>query len=121
MNRVEGFSNVNIEEKLAKALVRLINRAKGRRVTVKTVALVKLAGLDEKHRNILKAARMLSKLSKEKIIKVEFKEKISRAKSIMYVVDDQMDLWRLSKLNPDDATKVILESLEKFKNKSKAS
>jgi|GEM_PF-518793 hypothetical protein len=119
MGVVAMVESGNIEEKLAKALVKLIGGARGRRVTIKTATLVKLAGLDEKHRNILKAAKMLSKLSKERVIKVEFKEKISRAKSIMYVVDDQMDLWRISKLNPDDATKIILKSLERFKNKAR--
>ncbi|WP_291767648.1 hypothetical protein [Caldivirga sp. UBA161] len=113
--------SVNIEEKLAKALVRLISSSRGRRVTIKTATLVRLAGLDEKHRNILKAAKMLSKLSKERVIKIEFKDKVSRAKSIMYVVDDQMDLWRISKVNPDDAIRSILKSLERFKNRAKLS
>lgn len=109
------MDSVNIDEKLARALVKMIMGARGRRVTIKTSALVRLAGLEDRHKNILKAAKMLSKLSKRSIIRVEFKDKISRAKSIMYVVDDQMDIWKMSKTNPEAAIRTILDSLGKIK------
>ncbi len=107
-----------VEERLARAFVEFISKARGRKATVKASTLVRLAGLEERHSYILKAARMLSRLSKAKIVRVEVKDKISRAKSIMYIVDDQMDIWRESKRNPEGALRILLKALEETKGKS---
>lgn len=97
----------DLDTKITKAIVELIRRSKGRKLTLKATVLVRVAGLDERHKNILKAARLLSKLAGERVIKIERKVKTSKSKSIMYVVDESLDIWHLSKDRPDEATSFL--------------
>lgn len=108
----------DMEDKITKAIVELIRRSKGRKLTLKATVLVRVAGLDERHKNILKAARLLSKLAGERVIKIERKAKTSKSKSIMYVVDESLDIWRMSKDKPDEATSFLDSLTKRFHNRS---
>ncbi len=98
--------------KIVRALVDLVSRSRGRRVTIKAKSLLKLAGVDSKHSNILKAAKVLGKLAKWGYVKIEGgKEGASKSRVLRYVVTENMEVWKLAKENPENAVRELMKVL----------
>ncbi|MEZ0319916.1 MAG: hypothetical protein ABWK05_08010 [Pyrobaculum sp.] len=94
-----------IEKKLIEALIILLLNAKGRVVSIKATSLAKLAGLGADHSAVLKAARLLKKLSHYKIIKTAYENK--RNKTYRYVLRADDDLWQITKKDPARAREIL--------------
>ncbi|MEM1597266.1 MAG: hypothetical protein QXP31_11895 [Pyrobaculum sp.] len=94
-----------IEKKLIEALIVLLLNAKGRVVSIKATSLAKLAGLGTDHSAVLKAARLLKKLSNYKVIKTAYENK--RNKTYRYVLRADDDLWQITKKDPERAREIL--------------
>ncbi len=106
----------DLDLRLIEALVEFIRKSRGRKVTIRANTLVKISGLENKQSHILRAARMLKILSTLKLLKVEFKDKI-KSRILRYIVDDNMELWKLAKKSPEKTIHKILSILKTFSRK----
>lgn len=106
----------DLDLKLIEALVEFIRKSRGRKVTIRANTLVKISGLENKQSHILRAARMLKILSTLKLLKVEFKDKI-KSRILRYIVDDDMELWKLAKKSPEKTIHKVLNILKTFSRK----
>lgn len=97
-----------VEKKLIEALIVLLLNAKGRVVSIKAVSLAKLAGLGNSHSAILKAARLLQKLSRHNFLRSAPDSKKNKTYRYYVKIDDE--LWQLVKKDPKRA-KEILEGI----------
>lgn len=106
------------ESRIVKALVDLVNRSRGRRVTIKARSLLKFAGLDSKHSNILRTAKVLGKLANNGYVRVESNKTVkSKSKILRYIITESMDLWRIAKENPDSAVNILMSRLKELSGK----
>jgi len=99
----------NIERRLVEALIVLLLNARGKVVSIKATSLAKMAGLGSNHGAILKAARLLRKLSMYKFLKIEPSSKSS--KTYRYILKTDDELWQIVKKDPERAKEIILKLL----------
>ncbi|WP_243680048.1 hypothetical protein [Vulcanisaeta souniana] len=59
------------DSRIVKALIDLISKSKGRRITIKARSLLKFAGLNGRHSDILKTAKVLGRLADDGYVRVE--------------------------------------------------
>lgn len=105
---------MDVELLLIGALVDAVRRAKGKRLSIKAATLVRLAGLNEEHSHILKAANVLSKLNRANIVKAEVK-RMSRGRVLRYVIDESNPLWRIARESREKAVEFLQSKLQLFK------
>jgi len=110
----------DLESRIIRALVDFVKRSRGRRVTVRASSLLRIAGLDNRHTNILRVAKVLGRLSREGLMRIEAQRKLSRSKVLKYCVTESMDLWRLAKENPEGTVSILLERLRGLKKQGAA-
>ena len=109
------------DSRIIKALVDLVSKSKGRRVTIKARSLLKFAGLNDKHSDILKTAKVLGKLANDGYVRVESTKPIkTRSRVLRYIITESMELWRLAKENPDNAVNILLKRLRDLSNYGEA-
>jgi hypothetical protein len=106
----------DLETRIVRALVDFVRKSRGRRVTVKASSLLRFAGLDGRHTDILKTAKVLGRLAHEGLVRVETRRKLSRSKVLKYCITESMDLWRLARENPDSTIGVLVERLRRLRN-----
>jgi len=99
----------NIERRLVEALIVLLLNARGKVVSIKATSLAKTAGFGSNHSAILKAARLLRKLSMYKFLKTEPSSK--RSKTYRYILRTDDELWQIAKKDPERAKEIILKLL----------
>ena len=105
------------DSRIIKALVDLVSKSRGRRVTIKARSLLKFAGLNDKHSDILKTAKVLGKLANDGYVRVESTKPIkTRSRVLRYIITESMELWRLAKENPDNAVNILLKRLRDLSN-----
>ncbi|GAB6945767.1 hypothetical protein [Vulcanisaeta sp. JCM 14467] len=105
------------DSRIIKALVDLVSKSKGKRVTIKARSLLKFAGLNDKHSDILKTAKVLGKLASDGYVRVESTKPIkTRSRVLRYIITESMELWRLAKENPDNAVNILLKRLRDLSN-----
>ncbi|WP_069808367.1 hypothetical protein [Vulcanisaeta thermophila] len=103
------------EVRIIKALVDLVNKSRGRRITIKARSLLKFAGIDGKHSNILKTAKVLGKLANDGYVRVEGNRPVkSRSRILRYIITESMELWKLAKENPDVAVNLLMSRLRRL-------
>ena len=103
--------------RIIKALVDLVSKSKGKRVTIKARSLLKFAGLNDKHSDILKTAKVLGKLASDGYVRVESTKPIkTRSRVLRYIITESMELWRLAKKDPDNAVNILLKRLRDLSN-----
>ena len=109
------------DSRIVKALVDLISRSRGKRVTIKARSLLKFAGLDSKHSNILRTAKVLGRLANDGYVRVESSKPVkSRSRILKYIITESMELWRLAKENPDGTVNILLKRLREMSKYSNA-
>ena len=107
--------------RIIKALVDLVSKSKGKRVTIKARSLLKFAGLNDKHSDILKTAKVLGKLASDGYVRVESTKPIkTRSRVLRYIITESMELWKLAKENPDNAVNILLKRLRDLSNYGEA-
>ena len=107
--------------RIIKALVDLVSKSKGKRVTIKARSLLKFAGLNDKHSDILKTAKVLGKLASDGYVRVESTKPIkTRSRVLRYIITESMELWKLAKENPDNAVSILLKRLRDLSNYGEA-
>ena len=99
------------EKKLIEALVVLLLNARGKIVSIKATSLAKIAGLGENHGAILKAARLLQKLSMYKVVRIAPERRGN--KTYRYVVKADDELWQLVRKDPEKAREVLMKIISK--------
>ena len=105
------------DSRIIKALVDLVSKSRGRRVTIKARSLLKFAGLNDKHSDILKTAKVLGKLASDGYVRVESTKPIkTRSRVLRYIITESMELWKLAKENPDNAVNILLKRLRDLSN-----
>jgi hypothetical protein len=108
-----------VDSRIIKALVDLISKSRGRRVTIKARSLLKFAGLDSKHSNILKTAKVLGRLANDGYVRVEYsKPDKSRSRILKYIITESMELWKAAKENPEGTVNVLLKRLRDMSNQA---
>jgi hypothetical protein len=108
-----------VDSRIVKALVDLISKSRGRRVTIKARSLLKFAGLDSKHSNILKTAKVLGRLANDGYVRAEYsKPDKSRSRILKYIITESMELWRAAKENPEGTVNVLLKRLRDMSNQA---
>ncbi|MEM0479236.1 MAG: hypothetical protein QXS16_02840 [Pyrobaculum sp.] len=100
-----------IEKKLIEALVILLLNAKGRVVTIKAVSLAKLAGFGNNHSAVLKAARLLQRLSRQNFLRSVAESK--KNKTYRYYLKYEDELWQLVKKDPERAKEILASIISK--------
>ena len=101
-----------VDSRIIRALVELISKSRGRRITVKARSLLKFAGLDYKHSNILRTARVLGKLASSGYVRTESSKPVkSRSRILRYIITESMELWKAAKENPESAVNMLLSKL----------
>ncbi|MDT7863135.1 MAG: hypothetical protein RQ877_01950 [Vulcanisaeta sp.] len=107
------------DSRIIKALVDLISKSRGRRVTIKARSLLKFAGLDSKHSNILRTAKVLGRLASNGYVRVESSKPIkSRSRILKYIITESMELWKSAKENPDGTVNMLLKRLRDMSNQA---
>jgi hypothetical protein len=101
----------NIEKRLIEALIVLLLNAKGRVVSIKATSLAKLAGLGTDHGAILKAARLLQKLSRHRFLTTAPDSK--KNKTYRYVLKSEDELWQLVKKDPERAKELLAKIINR--------
>ncbi len=105
------------DSRIVKALIDLISKSRGRRITIKARSLLKFAGLNSRHSDILKTAKVLGKLADDGYVRVEAnKPTRARSRVLKYIITESMELWRLAKENPNGATNILLKRLKDLSN-----
>ncbi|ADY00726.1 MAG: hypothetical protein ACP5GZ_09080 [Vulcanisaeta sp.] len=105
------------DSRIVKALIDLISKSRGRRVTIKARSLLKFAGLNGRHSDILKTAKVLGKLASDGYVRVESTKPIkTRSRVLRYIITESMELWKLAKENPNGAANVLLRRLRDLSN-----
>ncbi len=99
----------NIEKRLIEALIVLLLNAKGRVVSIKAASLAKLAGLGSDHSAILKAARLLQKLSRYRFLATAPDSK--KNKTYRYILKSEDELWQLARKDPERAKELLVKIL----------
>ena len=99
----------NIEKRLIEALVVLLLNARGRVVSIKATSLAKLAGLGSDHGAILRAARLLQKLSRHKFLTTAPDSK--KNKTYRYILKSEDELWQLVRKDPERAKDLLVKIL----------
>jgi hypothetical protein len=99
----------NIEKRLIEALIVLLVNAKGRVVSIKATSLAKLAGLGSDHSAVLKAARLLQKLSRHKFLAAAPDSK--KNKTYRYMLRSEDELWQLVRRDPERAKELLIKIL----------
>ncbi len=94
---------------LASALVTLVRRARGKRVTVDANRIARMAGY-RKHGELLLIGRALSLLARKSIIRAEVKRR-GRSRVFKYVIEESMELWSMARAKPREASKYILRAV----------
>ncbi|WP_054854789.1 hypothetical protein [Vulcanisaeta sp. JCM 16161] len=90
--------------RIIRALVDLVSKSRGKRVTIKARSLLKFAGLNDKHSDILKTAKVLGKLASNGYVRVESTKPVkTRSRVLRYIITESMELWKMAKENPNDA------------------
>lgn len=102
----------DVERRLVEALISLIKSSKGRVVSVKAASLAKMIGLGSDHKVILRAARLLKKLSDQNLLRAST-EGLGKNKSYRYVLDERSELWRIVRSNPTVKAKEVLVQIVK--------
>ena len=103
--------------RIIRALVDLVSKSRGRRVTIKARSLLKFAGLSDRHSDILKTAKVLGKLASDGYVRVESTKPIkARSRVLRYIITESMELWKLAKENPNDAVNILLKRLRDLSN-----
>ncbi|ACB38964.1 hypothetical protein [Pyrobaculum neutrophilum] len=100
-----------VERKLVEALIILLINAKGRVVSIKATSLAKLAGLGTDHSAILRAARLLQKLSRHNFLSTA--PDIKRNKTYRYVLKEDDELWQLARRDPERAKELLVKILHR--------
>ncbi len=98
----------SLEEKMIKAIVKIILNTKGRRATLRARQIVRIAGIPEEHTNIVRAAMLLKKLALKNILDREIRKRFTNSTTLNYVVYEGTELWKLVKSNPEKAEKYLL-------------
>ncbi|MFN7105762.1 MAG: hypothetical protein ACK4M3_04175 [Pyrobaculum sp.] len=98
-----------IEKRLIEALILLLLNAKGRVVSIKAASLAKSAGLGSNHSAILKAARLLQKLSQHRFLISVSENK--RYKTYRYVLKSNDELWQIARKDPERAKEILAKTL----------
>ncbi|ADN51481.1 hypothetical protein [Vulcanisaeta distributa] len=107
--------------RIIKALVDLVSKSRGKRVTIKARSLLKFAGLNDKHSDILKTAKVLGKLANDGYVRVESTKPVkTRSRVLRYIITESMELWKLAKENPNDAVNILLKRLRDLSNYGEA-
>ncbi len=101
-------SQEELEKVFAKAFVSYVLASRGRRATIRARQLVKLAGIDLTHSNIVRAAQFLKKLALRKLVTPQVKKRFAHSVTLNYVIDENSDLWKIIKSDPDTACKMII-------------
>ncbi|MEZ0247691.1 MAG: hypothetical protein ABWJ97_00325 [Thermoproteus sp.] len=104
-----------LERRLVDALVSLIKSSRGRVVSIRAASLAKMAGHGNDHRVILRAARLLRRLSRQNLVRADV-EGLGKNRSYRYVLDEKSELWRIVRSNPTVKAKEILAQLAKTSN-----
>ncbi|WP_054857115.1 hypothetical protein [Vulcanisaeta sp. JCM 16159] len=105
------------DSRIIKALVDLVSKSRGRRVTIKARSLLKFAGLNDKHADILKTAKVLGKLANDGYVRVESNKPVkTRSRVLRYIITESMELWKLAKENPNNAVNILLRRLRDLSN-----
>ncbi|MFN3804084.1 MAG: hypothetical protein ACK4SY_03415 [Pyrobaculum sp.] len=98
-----------IEKRLIEALILLLLNAKGRIVSIKASTLAKFAGLGSNHSAILKAARILQRLSKYRFLMPVYENR--RYKTYRYVLRFNDELWQIARRDPERAKEILVKTL----------
>ncbi|MDT7870144.1 MAG: hypothetical protein RXQ56_07955 [Thermoproteus sp.] len=101
-----------LERKLVDALVSLIRSSRGRVVSIRAASLAKMTGYGSDHRAILRAARLLKRLSRRNLVRADA-EGLGKNRSYRYVLDESSELWRLVRSNPTVKAKELLAQIIK--------
>ncbi|GAB6946248.1 hypothetical protein JCM16161A_03780 [Vulcanisaeta sp. JCM 16161] len=103
--------------RIIRALVDLVSKSRGKRVTIKARSLLKFAGLNDKHSDILKTAKVLGKLASNGYVRVESTKPVkTRSRVLRYIITESMELWKMAKENPNDAVNILLKRLRDLSN-----
>ncbi|WP_338064481.1 RepB family plasmid replication initiator protein [Thermoproteus uzoniensis] len=102
----------HLERRLVDALVSLIKNSKGKVVSIRAASLAKMTGYGSDHRTILRAARLLKRLSRQNLVRANT-EGLGKNRSYRYVLDENSELWRLVRSNPTVKAKELLAQLIK--------
>lgn len=94
-----------LEKRLIEALIVLLLNAKGRVVSVKATSLAKLAGFGSDHSAVLKAARILKKLSHHHFLQATIESE--RNRTYRYILHVNDELWQIAKKDPEKAKEII--------------
>lgn len=104
----------DLDKRFTKALVEFIRKGKGRRVTIWARLLTRIAGIEENHSNVVKAAKFLKKLAESGLLIVEVRKRFTKSCALNYVIRDDMYLWILAKEDPGRAETYVLRIVRKI-------
>lgn len=95
-----------IEKKLIETLIIMLLNAKGNILSIRATSLVKAAGFSGNHSAVLKAARLLKKLSRHSLIRAVVENR--RNRTYRYIIDFNDEIWRMARDDPEKAREVLL-------------
>lgn len=95
-----------IEKKLIETLIIMLLNARGNVMSVRATSLVKAAGFSGNHSAVLKAARLLKKLSRYRVLKAVVENR--RNRTYRYVIDFSDEIWQMARADPERAREVLL-------------